>query len=129
MHEHQLTPPTSPVEDSVDDDPEFTKFFQDLLDIPWDEYLAMDAELELENPARAPDAQNFTNDEMFEDHDEPTIISQDEALEQLQQIQKSNLEDIKLFELLEQAMIQIQNKKTITEISSKTKQSSIAKYF
>ena len=43
-----------PVNDDEDGDKEFTRYFQELLDVPWDEYLAMEAKLEHEEPARAP---------------------------------------------------------------------------
>ena len=129
---YACSPPTTPVDDASDEDPEFAQFFQDLLDVPLDEYLAMDAELEQENPSRAPDAQSYNNNDTclqeFQ-QDEPTIITHDDALDQLYCIQKSNLEDIRLFELLEQAMNHSQNKKMTTEITNKSKQSSIAKYF
>ena len=117
-------PPTTPVDDAIDDDPEFAQFFQDLLDVAWDEYLAMDAELEQENPSRALDAQSYNNDNTCLQecqHDEPTIISHDDALDHLHRIQKSNLEDIKLFELLEHAMNHLQSKKMTTEITNKSK--------
>ena len=80
----------------------------------------MDAALEQENPFRAPDVQSYNNDEIciqeFQ-QEKPTIITHDDALGQLQCIQKSNLEDIKLFELLKLSMNHLQNKKTTTEMS------------
>ena len=45
-----ITPDTTMAED---DDPEFASYFQELLNIPWDEYLGMDEELH-EFPAWAP---------------------------------------------------------------------------
>ena len=40
------TPPTTPTNDIIDEDPDFATYFQELLGIPWDQYLAMDEELE-----------------------------------------------------------------------------------
>ena len=51
------SPPPSPTSLDQENDPEFDAFFQELLDISWDQYLAMDEELELEQPARVPNAQ------------------------------------------------------------------------
>ena len=56
-------------------------------------------------------------------------VSPTEALDSLINIQKSNLNDTKLFGLLEQAMNHIQNKKTQTELISKNVQSSLLKFF
>ena len=39
-------------------DSEFDQYFQDLLGIPWHEYLQMDDELEIETASHAPDANN-----------------------------------------------------------------------
>ena len=85
-----MSPPPEP----VDEDPEFAAYFQELLDIPWDENLAMDDELECENPACVPNAQHYLNKDPVDkedqqDHHEP--ISHNDALEQLLRIQKSNL--------------------------------------
>ena len=126
------TPPTTPVVD--DDDAEFNIDFQNLLNMPWDEYLTMDQELELEEPSCVPDTLLYAIDnDNHHDHDETpedeTPVKPDEALKYLMDIQKSNLGDTKLFDILEQAMTIIQNKKTVSELTSKSKQSSIAKYF
>lgn len=129
VRDNYNSPPTTPVDH--DHDPEFAQFFQDL-DVPWDEYLAMDEELEGENPSRAPDAESYnTDDNCMQDisPEVPTTITYDESLDVLQRIQKSNLDDLKLLELLETTMNHIQNKKTVIEISNKFKQLSIAKYF
>ena len=100
-----LSPPPSPTNNEQDD--EFANYFQELLDIPWDEYLAMDKDLELEQPARAPDSQAYCIDDQDtdQDHDkdiqsDPAPIQPEIAIEHLMNIQKSNL-DIKLFDLLE----------------------------
>ena len=45
IQESYETPPTTPVENIDDNDANFGEYFQSLLDIPWDEYLAMDEEL------------------------------------------------------------------------------------
>ena len=47
----QLTQlPSPPASPNDDEDQEFRHYFEDLLEIPWDDYLAMDEELELEQP-------------------------------------------------------------------------------
>ena len=60
---------------------------------------------------------------------DPAPIQHDVALECLMNIQKSNLDDTKLFELPEVAMNQIQSKKTITDIKQKNVQPSLLKLF
>ena len=62
------SPPSSPNND--DHDPEFSQYFKELLEIPWDEYLAMDKELELEQLARAPNAQAFSTEDRDQQPDE-----------------------------------------------------------
>ena len=92
----------------------------------------MDQELESEHPSRAPNTMAYTldnNDHDHEDQDETPPIKPEDALNYLQQIQKSNLGDTKLFDIPEQAMTMIQHNKTVSELTSKTKQSSIKKFF
>ena len=105
-------------------------YFQD---VPWDQYLAMDEELKLENLARAPDTQAYSNDDSEQEPDQPTEEQQrifpDQAMESLLLIQESNLDDVKLFDLLEQALTRTQSKKTQTELNSKSVQSSLLKFF
>ena len=109
------SPPPSPLDVSEDD--KYANYFQELLDIPWDEYLAMDEDLEHEEPARAPDTQAYCINDRDTDQDpkdnqsEPAPIQLETATEYLMNIQKSNLDDVKLFNLLEQAMAHIQSKK------------------
>ena len=127
------SPPPSPTSLDQENDPEFDAFFQELLDISWDQYLAMDEELELEQPARVPNAQA----DSIKDQDpvpeacsvEQLLISHDDAMESLLKIQISNLNDTKLFDLLEQALNHIQSKRTQTEMNSKSVQSSLLKFF
>ena len=114
IQENYDTPPSTP--EPVDEDTDFPEYFENLLNIPWDEYLAMDEELEKEEPTRAPDTLPYTNDASDDtDHrdqeEERPSIKHDDALDYLHQIQKSNLGDMKLFGILEQAMTLIQNKK------------------
>ena len=97
-----------------------------------DEYLAMDQELETDQPCRAPDTMVYTLDSDDHDHepeqDETPPLKPEEALNYLQHIQKSNLGDTKLFYILEHVMNLIQYNKTVTKLTSKTKQSSIKKF-
>ena len=63
VQESYETPPNTPEErDDCDNDVEFVEYFQNLLDIPWHEYLAMDQELESELLCRAPDTQAYIID-------------------------------------------------------------------
>ena len=126
---HLPSPPSTPTYETIED-PEFAEYFESLLDISWDQYLAMDEALELESPCRAPDAQCYSN--MDHDHEDPSDIHPPITIEEsfyLQSIQKSNLDDLKLFELLEAVKSSIQNKRVQTEVSNKTKQSSIVNNF
>ena len=115
------TPPTTPNGQDLKDDDGFTEYFENLLDMPWDEYLAMDNQLESKEPRHFPDTLAYSNDDQDvdqdQDQDETPPIKADKALEQLLQIQKSKLGDTKLFDVLEQAMCMIQNKKTVTELT------------
>ena len=101
--------------------------------MPWDEYLAMDEQLEIEEPTRASDTSPYNHDKNDESEQEQEEyippVKHDDALNYLQQIQKSNLGDAKLFDILEQAMNLVQYKKTVTELTSKTKQFCIKKFF
>ena len=86
----------------------------------------------MEQLARALDVQ----DHSIEDPDpepepprvEPAPITHDEAMESLLNIQKSNLNDTKLFDLSKQALSHIQCKKTQSELTSKNVQSSLFKF-
>ena len=92
----------------------------------------MDEELQCENPAWAPDAQHYLNEDPVDKQDQQDQhepISHNDALEQLLRIQKSNFGNTRLFDITESAMTRIQNKTTVSEITSKSKQSSIVKYF
>ena len=92
----------------------------------------MDKQLEQELPARAPDTQSYVNEDIQRDKqvDEGLLVlNHDQSLKYLQCVQRSNLGDTEVFELLERAMNLIQNNKTVTEISNKSKQLSIAKFF
>ena len=126
------SPPASPHDE---EDQKFSCYFEELLDIPWDEYLAMDEELELEQLLQAPNVQAYSTEDQDQDREQdetcPEVppTSHTDALEFLMNIQKSNLNDTKLFDLLEQAMNHIQNKKTQTELNSKNIQSSLLKFF
>ena len=93
----------------------------------------MDKELEKEEPTRAPDTLPYTNDagdntDHKDQEEERPPIKHDDALDYLHQIQKSNLGDMKLFDIQEQAMTLTQYKKIITKLTSKTKQSSIKSF-
>ena len=65
VYDFNGTPPCSPEwgENNItsDEDSEFDQYFQNLLGIPWDEYLLMDKELEMENPVHAPDANSYND--------------------------------------------------------------------
>ena len=54
----------------------FDHWFSDLLEVPWDEYLAYNDQLELEAPSRAPSANSNTsmhNDNEQEEHETEEI--------------------------------------------------------
>ena len=113
-----VTPLHSP--EIMNEDPEFAKYFEELQDIPQDQYLAMDEELEQELLARAPDSQTYCHEDLQQDdpcdEDQEPMLNHDQSLEYLQHVQRSNLGDTAVFELLERAMNLIQNNKTVTEI-------------
>ena len=75
----------------------------------------MDKELELKQPARAPDAKAYSIEDQDPQEPEPSSVEPapitHEAMESLLNIQKSNLNDTKLFDLLEQALNHIQCEK------------------
>ena len=93
----------------------------------------MDEDLELEEPARVPDTQAYCIDGLDQEQDQAAKdippISHEQALEHLLNIQKSNLDNTKLFDLLEQAVNHLQCKKTVTKITSKNVQPSLFKFF
>ena len=64
----QENSPPSPV-DATEEEDDFANYFQELLDIPWDEYLAMDEDLECDEPARAPNTQAYCIDDQDTDQD------------------------------------------------------------
>ena len=122
-------PPHSLECGSVDDgDSEFGQYFQNLLGIPWDEYLMMDEELEAENPCCAPDANSYNDhiqDLPHQDQDTAmeAMPTPEELLESLKNVQRFVLGNTKLFELTEQLMVGIQKLTVEKEISNKSKQS------
>ena len=64
IKEYQLEPESPPpFQNDINEDSDFAKYFEELLDIPWDEYLSMDDELQKKCPAKAPDAQAYSSDE------------------------------------------------------------------
>ena len=42
---------------------DFDVYFQELLEVPWDEYLAFDDKLEADLPPTAPDTKSYTSEE------------------------------------------------------------------
>ena len=72
------------------EDMKFARYFQELLDVPWEEYLAMDNQLELENSVHAPDAifyQDCVDDIPNEAPEEP-LPKADELIKYLKLIQR-----------------------------------------
>ena len=59
VYEFDASPPCSPEStvphENHEADTDFDEYFQNLLGIPWEEYLMMDEELEAKNPSCAPD--------------------------------------------------------------------------
>ena len=53
IQENYDSPPPPSTPEPIDEDPEFADYFDKVLNIPWDEYLAMDEELESKEPTRA----------------------------------------------------------------------------
>ena len=119
--------------ENLDDDPEFASYFQDLLNMPWEEYLAQDNEDELEQPARAPDAQSYTyeKDEVAPppDTNVRAPISHDECLDKLIDIRNYCLGYEQLLPLVNRLMNDIQAMKVRDQLSSKCKQSTLMSYF
>ena len=113
-------------------DPEFDKSFQNLLCIPWDEYLLMDEELERENPVHAPDA-NTCKDNAKELPDQGKAMdpmpTTEQLIKSLKQVQRFVLGSNKLFDIADQLMLGIQNIHVEQEVSYKNKQTSITSFF
>ena len=65
IHDFCNTPPSpTDVSHGADD---FDIYFQELLEVPWDEYLAYDDELETCSPPTAPDTGSYLGPEYSED--------------------------------------------------------------
>ena len=64
--EFTQSPPLSPTNDPEED--EFAVYFEELLNVPWDEYLA----IELEQPARALDTQAYCIEGLDQEQDQAT---------------------------------------------------------
>ena len=117
------------------DPDEFDQWFADLLEVPWEEYLAYDDELEMEQPARAPDAQTYKTDDDTP-LDESCNVEQnqqkltfDQALEQLNEMRKLFVDHDKLFDAVNQLYGDANTVKLQTEIESKTKHACITAFF
>ena len=117
LHKELCTPPMTSTKETIDEDTEFVTYLENLLDIPWHEYFAIDEELEQEQLAQAPDAQSYGNSivdvnsvDEREPADETPPISIDQSLDYLEYIQKANLVDLKLFDLLETVKSSIQQR-------------------
>ena len=122
--------PESPVEPMEEKDTEFDQYFQNLLGIPWDEYLLMDEKLEIEKPVHAPDANTYndhTDDLPDQDQDKAmeAIPSTEELIKSLKQVQRFVLGNDKLFDITDQLKLGIQNMHFEQEVSSKNKQTTI----
>lgn len=108
--------------------------FQNLLDVPWDEYLSFDDQLEKVNPCRAP----INTDESDQDHDqedgetadeEDDILSPEDVLKQLKNIQKFCAGNEHLFNLSTQLLSGVKSDIIRQEIKKKSKQTSIKSFF
>ena len=119
-----------PVDDNGDED--FVKYFQELLNVLWDEYLAMETGLECKEPARAPNAQSYQLDIDEESTPPPTptpVITSDEALELISKLQLYTPGDQNLFDLVAQLHAGVQSRKICDAITSKTKQCTLTDFF
>ena len=117
-----------------DEDSEFDQYFQNLVGIPWDEYLLKDEELEMENPVHAPDANNYSdNADDLPDQDQEEVMEAmptvEELLNSLKKVQRFILSNAKLFDITDQLMLGIQKMHAEQEVSSKNKQTLITSFF
>ena len=121
------TPATESFDNTtIDGDKEFDNYFQELLDMPLDQYLAMDEELKMEFPCRAPDTQAYPIEEDGNNMEPETTpsppISFQDAIEQLKQIQKLVLCNKQLFDLANQLSLGVQTMRVQCKLTRKCKQ-------
>lgn len=123
-----------PNDDTTEPD-EFDIWFQNLLEVPWEEYLAVDDELEEESPARAPDAQSYSTqpppNALDQDPDDIEVesITHTEALICLDKIRHLCASDDKLFGMVNKLASNLQSRKVHLEVQTNTKQSAITNFF
>ena len=133
MYDFNDSPPCSPECSSENDgDSEFDQYFQNLLGIPWDEYLIMDEELKAGNPSHAPDGNTY-NENVQELPDQEAmgapIPTAEELIKSLENVQRFVLGHSKLFDIADQLMIGMQKIQVVQEVSNKSKQSTITAFF
>lgn len=129
-----VTPPTSPTpEDSTDEE---EACFNQLAEVPLDEYLAYQNALEVSNPCTSPldnaadesDHDNDIDDIAEEPEPEPTITGE-EALKYLKKIQKYCFSNERNFNLSNQLICGIRSEVIKAQINQKSKQSTITNFF
>lgn len=125
------TPPSSGEE--IEDTNSYDERFKDILEVPWQEYLAHDDTMQAENPCRAPGSY-FDSDEpdTTEADEEPTetqpIISANTALQYLKDLQKYSMNNQRGFDLVNQLISIVRTDVIHTELNRSTKQSSITDF-
>ena len=113
---------------------DFDIYFQELLEVPWDEYLAFDEELELNSPATAPDMNSYLADESTENDPEPEpetppLPSHEDAINHLSNVRKLLIEDEKAFKLTSELIKMVQRIAVSEQITNKKVQSDITQFF
>ena len=123
--------PTIEQNHEIDD---FDRWFGELLEVPWDEYLAYDDELEVELPSRAPDAQPYNaidQDQEDNEHEETEEIklNTESVLDQLENMRSYFMGDNEQFKLVNQLYSNVYASKVQEELRGKSKQTEITSFF
>lgn len=127
------TPPSTPVEPPSEPD-DFAIQFEKLLEVPWDEYLAYDSELEADEPCTAPTEELESNDDhaviddMLAEPEPEENFTSEMAITQLKKLQKFCLHDQANFDLVNQLLSRIRMNAIKEQLNRKSKQTSILNF-
>ena len=113
---------------------EFDCWFADLLEVPWEECLAFDDQLEIETPPRAPTAMSTEHvetdqDDVEVDKVQPNNLTIDSAINQLHEMQKLFVNNNSIFAQINPLYSAVTSSKMKHEIIKKNWQVSISDFF
>lgn len=133
IHKNLPQQPITPTPETGPDD--YDVYFSELLEVPWDEYLAYDDELEAEQPCRAPAIETLNEESSTDDPEgiEPEscteAITVEEALKAIKNLTHYCMDNPRAFALANQLGSVIKSDAIKAQLTKSSKQTSIKSFF